>query len=97
MIRAPLDGATAISIKDAPLVFLGYGVSAPERGWDDFKDVDLRGKIMVVLVNDPDYEAKPGEDAYDQFGGRAMTYYGRWTYKYQEAARRGALGCPHHP
>jgi len=93
VVRAPLSGNTSLAIKDAPLVFLGYGVDAPERRWDDFKGVDLRGKIMVVLVNDPDFEATPSEDAYDQFGGRAMTYYGRWTYKFQEAARRGALGC----
>ena len=77
-----------ISIKDAPLVFVGYGVSAPERNWDDFKGVDLKGKIMVVLVNDPDFE----NPASTTFGGPAMTYYGRWTYKFQEAARQGALG-----
>jgi Zn-dependent M28 family amino/carboxypeptidase len=81
-----------VHIDKAPLVFVGYGVSAPERGWDDFKGVDLKGKIAVVLVNDPDFEAKPGDDAYGKFGGQAMTYYGRWTYKYGEAARRGALG-----
>jgi Zn-dependent M28 family amino/carboxypeptidase len=77
-----------ISIKDAPLVFVGYGVKAPERNWDDFKGVDLKGKIMMVLVNDPDFE----NPASTTFGGPAMTYYGRWTYKYQEAARQGALG-----
>ena len=86
-VRAPLDGSKAVSIKDAPLVFVGYGVSAPERKWDDFKGVDLHGKIAVVLVNDPDFETGQGD-----FGGKAMTYYGRWTYKYEEAARRGALG-----
>ena len=72
---------------DAPLVFVGYGVAAPERKWDDFKGVDLHGKVAVVLVNDPDFETGAGD-----FGGKAMTYYGRWTYKYEEAARRGALG-----
>jgi Zn-dependent M28 family amino/carboxypeptidase len=81
-----------VQIDKAPLVFVGYGVSAPERGWDDFKGYDLKGKIAVVLINDPDFEAKAGEDAYGRFGGQAMTYYGRWTYKYEEAARRGALG-----
>jgi Zn-dependent M28 family amino/carboxypeptidase len=81
-----------VHIDKAPLVFVGYGVSAPERGWDDFKGVDLKGKIAVVLINDPDFEARPGEDAYGRFGGQAMTYYGRWTYKFEEAARRGALG-----
>jgi Zn-dependent M28 family amino/carboxypeptidase len=81
-----------VRIDKAPLVFVGYGVSATERGWDDFKGYDLKGKIAVVLINDPDFEAKAGEDAYGRFGGQAMTYYGRWTYKYEEAARRGALG-----
>jgi Zn-dependent M28 family amino/carboxypeptidase len=77
-----------VSIKDAPLVFVGYGVKAPERGWDDFKGVDLKGKIAVVLINDPDLETPtPGK-----FDGKAMTYYGRWTYKFEEAARQGALG-----
>jgi Zn-dependent M28 family amino/carboxypeptidase len=82
-----------IDIKDAPLVFVGYGVHAPERGWDDFKGVDLKGKVAVFLVNDPDFEAQPGEPAAGKFGGKAMTYYGRWTYKYEEAARRGAIGA----
>jgi Zn-dependent M28 family amino/carboxypeptidase len=82
-----------VAIADAPLVFVGYGVSAPERGWDDFKGVDLHGKIAIFLVNDPDYAARPGDDAYGKFGGAAMTYYGRWTYKYEEAARRGAIGA----
>ena len=82
-----------VAITDAPMVFVGYGVHAPERGWDDFKGVDLRGKVAIFLVNDPDYAAKPGEDAYGRFGGQAMTYYGRWTYKYEEAARRGAIGA----
>ena len=86
-IRAPMDGATSVDIKDAPLVFVGYGVNAPERHWDDFKGVDLHGKIAVVLVNDPDFETGKGD-----FGGKAMTYYGRWSYKYEEAARQGALG-----
>jgi Zn-dependent M28 family amino/carboxypeptidase len=86
-VRAALDGSKSVAIKNAPLVFLGYGVSAPERKWDDFKGVDLHGKIGVVLINDPDFETGSGD-----FGGKAMTYYGRWTYKYEEAARRGALG-----
>ena len=86
-IRAPMDGSTAVDISNAPLVFVGYGVKAPERHWDDFKGVDLHGKIAVVLVNDPDFETGKGD-----FGGKAMTYYGRWTYKYEEAARQGALG-----
>jgi len=86
-IRAAQTNVEQLSIQNAPLVFVGYGVHAPERNWDDFKGVDLRGKIAVVLVNDPDFESGKGD-----FGGKAMTYYGRWTYKYEEAARRGALG-----
>ncbi len=86
-IRAAMNGAKAVSIVDAPLVFVGYGVTAPERNWDDFKGVDLRGKVAVMLINDPDFETGEGE-----FGGKAMTYYGRWTYKFEEAARRGAAG-----
>ncbi|MEH6666053.1 MAG: M28 family metallopeptidase, partial [Brevundimonas sp.] len=78
----------AVDLDDAELVFVGYGVTAPERQWDDFKDMDVRGKILVVLVNDPDFE----QPELDTFGGRAMTYYGRWSYKYEEAARRGAAG-----
>ena len=77
-----------VMLMDAPLVFVGYGIDAPERQWDDFKDVDVRGKILVVLVNDADFE----QPELDTFGGRAMTYYGRWTYKYEEAARQGAAG-----
>jgi len=83
--RALIDGA--------PLVFVGYGVDAAERGWDDFKGVDLKGKVAVFLINDPDFEAVAGEDAVGRFGGRTMTYYGRWTYKFEEAARRGAVGA----
>lgn len=77
-----------ITLDKAPLVFIGYGIDAPERGWDDYKQQDLRGKIAIVLINDADFHAEqPGA-----FDGRAVTYYGRWTYKYEEAARRGAAG-----
>ena len=82
-----------IEIANAPMVFVGYGVDAPERGWDDFKGVDVKGKIVVMLVNDPDFEAAQGEPVAGKFGGKTMTYYGRWTYKYEEAARRGAIGA----
>jgi Zn-dependent M28 family amino/carboxypeptidase len=86
-VRSPLTGLDRVQLANAPLVFAGYGVTAPERGWDDFKDVDVRGKVIVVLINDPDFDGGEG-----QFGGKAMTYYGRWTYKFEEAARRGAAG-----
>ncbi len=86
-VRAAMNGASEVDIQNAPLVFLGYGVNAPERNWNDFKDVDLKGKIAVVLINDPDFETGEGD-----FDGKGMTYYGRWTYKYEEAARQGALG-----
>jgi len=82
-----------VSIDNAPLVFVGYGVSAPERGWDDFKGVDLTGKVAVILINDPDFEAAPSEAVAGKFGGQAETYYGRWTYKYDEAVRRGAAAA----
>jgi Zn-dependent M28 family amino/carboxypeptidase len=86
-VRAPLTGQKHVNFNNLPLVFVGYGVHAPERKWDDFKGQDVKGKILVVLVNDPDFETGKGD-----FGGKAMTYYGRWTYKYEEAARRGAAG-----
>ena len=82
-----------VAIANAPMVFVGYGVTAPERGWDDFKGVDLKGKVAVMLVNDPDFEAAAGEPVAGKFGGKTMTYYGRWTYKYEEAARRGAVAA----
>ena len=86
-VRSPTNGQQQIALSNVPILFAGYGVTAPERQWDDFKDADVRGKLIVVLVNDPDFEGGEGN-----FGGKAMTYYGRWTYKYEEAARRGAAG-----
>jgi Zn-dependent M28 family amino/carboxypeptidase len=77
-----------VTVTDAPLVFVGYGIVAPAQHWNDYAGVDMHGKIAVVLINDPDFET--GDDR--GFGGRAMTYYGRWTYKYEEAARQGAAG-----
>ena len=71
---------------DAPILFVGYGIEAPEYHWDDYKGVDVRGKVLLMLVNEP-----PSEDV-NFFKGRALTYYGRWTYKYEEAARKGAVG-----
>jgi len=80
--------ATERSAAEGELVFVGYGSRAPEYRWDDFKGMDLRGKVLLVLVNDP---PAPADDP-DRFGGRAMTYYGRWTYKFEEAERQGAAG-----
>ncbi len=75
----------AAEIKDAGLVFVGYGIEAPEYKWDDFKGVDVRGKVLVMLNNDPDWDPK-------LFAGNTRLYYGRWTYKYESAARHGAAG-----
>ena len=86
-VRAAMNGDSQVAINNAPLVFVGYGVKAAERNWDDFKGVDLKGKIAVVLINDPDFETGQGD-----FDGKGMTYYGRWTYKYEEGARQGAAG-----
>jgi Zn-dependent M28 family amino/carboxypeptidase len=78
-----------VSVENAEVVFAGFGIVAPEYGWNDYKNLDVKGKIVVVLVNDPGFGT---EDA-SLFKGNTMTYYGRWTYKYEEAARQGALGC----
>src|SRR5205085_6441414 len=72
---------------DADIVFVGYGIEAPEYNWDDYKGLDVRGKVLLMLVNEP-----PSDDA-KFFKGKALTYYGRWTYKYEEAARKGAVGA----
>lgn len=77
-------------LASSELVFVGYGINAPERGWNDYDGVDVTGKTVVILVNDPDWQT-PGLEG--TFNGRAMTYYGRWTYKYEEAARQGAAGA----
>lgn len=77
-------------LANSELVFVGYGINAPERGWNDYDGVDVTGKTVVILVNDPDWQT-PGLEG--TFNGRAMTYYGRWTYKYEEAARQGAAGA----
>jgi len=71
---------------DAPIVWMGYGIDAPEYGWNDYKDVDVKGKVLVMMVNQP-----PSDDP-KFFNGKTLTYYGRWTYKYEEAARKGAVG-----
>ena len=78
-----------VEVKDAEVVFAGFGIVAPEYGWNDYEGLDVKGKIVVVLVNDPGF----GTEDSTIFKGNTMTYYGRWTYKYEEAARQGALGC----
>lgn len=83
----------SIDLANAPLVFVGYGVNAPELGWNDYRGVDMKGKIAVILINDPDFETPQGHPTTGKFGGKAMTYYGRWTYKYEEAGRQGAAGA----
>ena len=75
-----------VELVDSPLVFAGYGINAPERGWNDYEGIDVTGKTVVVLVNDPGFATQDPE----LFNGNTMTYYGRWTYKYEEAARQGA-------
>lgn len=93
-LRSPSDvvvwagSATPSSSAKGELVFVGYGARAPEYNWDDFKGTDLKGKILLVLVNDPPAPASEP----NLFGGTAMTYYGRWTYKFEEAERQGAAG-----
>jgi Zn-dependent M28 family amino/carboxypeptidase len=84
-----------IKVEQSEMVFVGYGVVAPEYQWDDYKDADLRGKTIVMLVNDPPVPDPQNPDRLDDrvFNGRAMTYYGRWTYKYEVAAEKGAAGA----
>jgi Zn-dependent M28 family amino/carboxypeptidase len=85
---------TDVSVSASDVVFVGYGIVAPEFGWDDYKGVDVRGKTVVMLVNDPPViDPKTGELDPTVFGGKAMTYYGRWTYKYEIAAQKGAAAC----
>jgi Zn-dependent M28 family amino/carboxypeptidase len=79
-----------VEITNSDVVFVGYGITAPQLGWNDYAGIDVKGKTVVILVNDPDWETKTLDG---QFGGRAMTYYGRWTYKYEEAARQGAAAA----
>jgi Zn-dependent M28 family amino/carboxypeptidase len=86
-VWAPGD-ARPVHAMDAELVFVGYGITAPEEGWDDYKGLDCKGKVLVMLVNDPAPTAKEPH----RFGGAGLTYYGRWTYKFEEAARHGAAG-----
>ncbi|HYC72914.1 MAG TPA: M28 family metallopeptidase [Opitutaceae bacterium] len=87
--------APSTTVKDSDVVFVGYGVQAPEYGWDDFKGLDVRGKTVVMLINDPAIPdpKDPAKLDASMFKGNAMTYYGRWTYKYEKAAELGAAAC----
>jgi Zn-dependent M28 family amino/carboxypeptidase len=89
MIVWTRSGRPHVSLKDSPLVFVGYGVDAPERRWNDYDGVDVKGKTVVMLVNDPGFHAGDAR----LFDGPRMTYYGRWTYKFEEAARKGAAAA----
>src|SRR5688572_32051983 len=88
-----------VRVDNSEIVFVGYGVVAPEYGWDDYKGVDVRGKTILMLINDPQVRAAGASDsgaaALDtaMFKGRAMTYYGRWTYKYEIASEKGAAAA----
>jgi len=86
MVVTTQRAVPSITVTDSPLVFAGYGINAPERGWNDYAGLDVTGKTVVVLVNDPGYATQDAE----VFNGNTMTYYGRWTYKYEEGARQGA-------
>ncbi|AOH83453.1 peptidase M28 [Sphingomonas panacis] len=79
-----------IAVKDSDVVFVGYGITAPERGWNDYAGVNVKGKTVIILVNDPDWQSP---ERTGLFEGKAMTYYGRWVYKYEEAARQGAAAA----
>lgn len=89
MVAGSRQTKDKISLKASELVFVGYGINAPEYQWNDYEDVDVKGKTVVVLVNDPGYATQNPE----LFDGNTMTYYGRWVYKYEEAARQGAAGA----
>src|SRR3546814_17753967 len=81
-----------ITVQNSDMVFVGYGINAPERGWNDYAGVDVTGKTVVILVNDPDWETAGSDGPLD---ARAMTYYGRWPYKYEKDARQGAAASLH--
>ncbi len=89
MVIGTRTGQAEVSVADSELVFVGYGVDAPEQGWNDYAGIDVTGKTVVILVNDPGFHAKDES----LFEGNRMTYYGRWTYKFEEAARKGAAAA----
>jgi Zn-dependent M28 family amino/carboxypeptidase len=89
MVIGTRSGKPHVEVKDSDVVFVGYGVDAPERKWNDYAGLDVKGKTVVILVNDPGFHANDPK----LFEGRRMTYYGRWTYKFEEAARKGAAAA----
>ena len=84
-----------LRVENSPMIFVGYGIIAPEYGWDDYKGMDVRGKTLLMLVNDPPVPDPSDPSKLDErvFGGKAMTYYGRWTYKYEIASKLGAAAA----
>ncbi|HWU69712.1 MAG TPA: peptidase M28, partial [Stenotrophobium sp.] len=89
MVAQTLQAKATVALKDSPVVFLGYGADAPNWHWNDYRNVDVKGKTVIVLVNDPGFATLDPK----LFNGRAMTYYGRWPYKWAEAALQGARAC----
>ena len=89
MVASSKREQSEVSLADSPLVFVGYGVNAPEYDWNDYEGLDVQGKTVVILVNDPGFENQQS----GKFQGTTMTYYGRWSYKYEEASRQGAAGA----
>ena len=90
MVAATYRVQPTIAVADSPVVFVGYGITAPEKGWDDYAATDVRGKTVVILVNDPDWQTMTRQGPFE---GRAMTWYGRWPYKYENAAKHGAAAA----
>ena len=90
MVVATYRVTPRVAVKDSDVVFVGYGITAPERQWDDYAGVDVAGKTVVMLVNDPDWQTMTGDGPFE---GRAMTWYGRWPYKYENAAKHGAAAA----
>ena len=90
MVVGTLRVQPRVAVANSDVVFVGYGIVAPQLGWNDYAGVDVHGKTVVILINDPDWQTMTLDG---KFGGRAMTYYGRWTYKYEEAARQGAAAA----
>ncbi len=90
MVLATYRVVPKVAVKDSPVVFVGYGITAPERGWDDYAGVDVKGKTVIILVNDPDWQTMTRDGPFE---GRAMTWYGRWPYKFENAAKHGAAAA----